>query len=64
MYSRIVKIIPITPLGEDDEDLQYGIMDQEKAVIMAGFNTYEEAEDEIIYRKEEEEKIEDFGGEA
>lgn len=62
MYSRIVKVIPITSGGEDDDDIQYGIMDQTHNVVMTGFISYDEAEEELAYRKEEEEKIEDFGG--
>ncbi|AZR74339.1 hypothetical protein BBF96_13630 [Anoxybacter fermentans] len=64
MYSRIVKIIPVTSQGEDEEDIQYGILDEKRNVIMSGFNTYEEAEDELRYQKEEVKKIGDFGGDA
>lgn len=64
MYSRIVKIVPVTQNGEDNEDLQFGIFDQERNLIMAGFNTYEEAEDELEYQHDEEVKIGDFGGNA
>lgn len=64
MYSRIVKIIPMTQNGEDNEDLQYGILDQERNVIMSGFNNYDEAEDELNYQQEEIEKIGDFGGDV
>lgn len=62
MYSRIVKVIPMTSSGEDEEDVQYGIMDQTHNLVMTGFTSYDEAEEELAYRKEEEEKIEDFGG--
>ena len=62
MYSRIVKVIPMTSNGEDEEDVQYGIMDQTHNLVMTGFISYDEAEEELAYRKEEEEKIEDFGG--
>lgn len=64
MYSRIVKVVPVTHNGEDNEDVQFGILDRERNLIMTGFSTYEEAEDELQYRHEEEVKIGDFGGNA
>ena len=64
MYSRIVKIVPVTKTGEDEEDLQFGIMDPDSNTIMAGFINFQEAEDELEYRKDEEEKIGDFGGDT
>lgn len=64
MYSRIVKIIPVTQNGEDEEDLQYGILDQERKIAMSGFVTFGDAADELRYRNEEVEKIGDFGGDT
>ncbi len=46
MYSRIVKIVPVTINGEDGEDVQYGILDREKNMVMSGFITFDEAEEE------------------
>ncbi len=64
MYSRIVKIVPVTINGEDGEDVQYGILDREKNMVMSGFITFDEAEEELNYLGEEEEKAETFDEEA
>ncbi len=62
MYERVVKIVAVNSDEEKNEDLQYGILDTESNMVMGGFITYDEAVEELEYRKEEEEKIGDFGG--
>lgn len=64
MYSRVVKIVPVTPNGQDEEDVQFGIMDQDKNLVMSGFVNYDDAAEELRYQKEEVERIGDFGGDA
>lgn len=64
MYSRIVKIIPVTQNGEDGEDLQYGILDMDRKIAMSGFSSFDEAADELRYRKEAVERVGDFGGDT
>ena len=62
MYNKIVKIMSVTSNGENKDDFQFGILDSESNMVMGGFITFEEAEEELDYRIEEEEKIGDFGG--
>lgn len=52
----------VTSNGENKDDFQFGILDSESNMVMGGFITFEEAEEELDYRIEEEEKIGDFGG--